>query len=137
MRLASIAGMVVVVSVVGGLQAGTPRPAASAQSADIARSPAQVGPLLRILRALVRPTNLNEGEEQELRQMAAAQIAWGEDDAASNPWVGDGECDDGRFGNAPGVDDAVGASSLIRRDATDCRRLFLNGKIRVLDEPRR
>ncbi len=67
--------------------------------------------------------------------MAAEHIAWG-DDGPGNQWRLDGQCDDGRFGNASRVRDAVGGHSKVREDATDCRQLFLAGKIEVLDTPR-
>lgn len=107
---------------------------ASSQPAGIARDPASFRLLVRILRALA-PTSLNKGEERELREIAAEHIAWGVD-APTNEWRFDGQCDDGRFGNALGVPDAVGGSSKIREDATDCRLLFLDGKVQVLDRPR-
>lgn len=107
---------------------------ASTQALDIARDPASFRLLVRILRALV-PTSLNEGEERELRELAAEHIAWGLD-ARENQWRLDGQCDDGRFGNASGALDAVGGYSKVREDATDCRQLFLAGEIEVLDTPR-
>ena len=107
---------------------------ASPQSARIARDPASFPLLVRILRALA-PTSLNKGEERQLRELAAEHIAWGVD-APTNEWRFDGQCDDGRFGNALGVLDAVGGSSKTREDATDCRLLFLEGKVHVLDKPR-
>ena len=108
---------------------------ASPQGPGIARDPASFSLLMRILRALA-PTSLNEGEERELRKLAAEHIAWGKD-ALGNQWRLDGQCDDGRFGNASDVRDAVGGHSKVREDATDCRQLFLAGKIEILRTPRK
>lgn len=118
---------------IGMLLLATAAPA-SPQPPGIARDPASFTLLLRILRALA-PTSLNEGEERELRELAAEHIAWG-DDAPANQWRLDGQCDDGRFGNAPEVRGAVGGHSKVGEDATDCRKLFLAGKIEILRTPR-
>ena len=79
LRSAAATGMLLVLT-------ATP---ASMQTREIARDPASFRLLVRILRALA-PVSLNEGEERELRELAAEHIAWG-DDAPENQWRLDGQ----------------------------------------------
>ena len=57
-----------------------------------------------------------------------AGIDFGDD---SSEWANDGECDDTRF---TGDDEYIGidfGDSHVRRDASDCRSLFNQGRIRL------
>ena len=49
----------------------------------------------------------------------------------SSPWANDGECDDTRFAGDPFYLGITDNDRHIRRDASDCRRLFSEGRIRL------
>lgn len=60
---------------------------------------------------------------------AAADIDFGDD---SSEWANDGECDDPRFTGEGSADELVDED--IRKDATDCKTAFEDGKVTLVED---
>ena len=66
--------------------------------------------------------------EGHVRLKDTETIDFGDD---SSPWANDGECDDVRFVGPSRYIGITSSEDHVRRDASDCRQLFVDGLIRL------